>query len=185
MKFKTIGKETLASFIDRYVALGKRLKVTDSQEIITGVLIALPIEVQGDLETLTTLGSVKTLDSLMKIAHRYDSIISKRAKDPDELNKLGSIVSSVSKDEVNKAINSIREEFQRLHEETLAAIGARSRRNSRIPSEMRMCYNCRKTGHLDKDYTTPKQASQERKSSQRSNLKDTVEAERKKEIERE
>lgn len=85
MRFNENGKETLASFIDRFVALAKRLDVKQDKEIITGILIALPSEVQGELEYLDTTSNIKKLEDLMKIAHRYDSIAAKRFKSSNDL----------------------------------------------------------------------------------------------------
>lgn len=169
MKFDADGKETLASFIDRYVALAKRLGISSESEIVTGLLIAMPVEVQGDLEYLDNIGSIKTLASFKKIAQRYDSIVSKRSKSPEDLNKLGALVSSISKAELSTALTSIREEINKQHEEMLAAIRDRNLRNhSERNEETRMCYNCRKNGHLARNCQEPSRERQE-KSDQRPN----------------
>lgn len=157
MRFDINGKETLASFIDRFVALAKRLDIKTDNEIITGILIALPMEVQSDLEYLENIKSIKVLKDLMKLAHRYDSIVSKRYRGPDEFNKLGALVSSISQEELGKAIKSIREEFQRQYEETLAAIRPRTQGvDHRKPSEDRRCYNCQQKGHIARSCPNPK-----------------------------
>lgn len=163
MKFDADGKETLASFIDRYVSLARILNISNDIEIVTGLLIALPVEVQGDLEYLDNIGSIQSLNNLKKIAQRYDSIVSKRSKGPEDLNKLGALVSSISKAELNMALTSIREEFNRQHDEVLAAIRDKnSKRSSERSEESRMCYNCRKNGHLARNCP---EASRERQES--------------------
>ena len=157
MRYDVNGRETLASFVDRFVALARRLEIKDDKEIVTGVLIALPVEVQGDLEYLENMKKLTTLSALMKLAQRYDGIESKRFKDPTNLNQLGALVSSLSQEELKKALQGIREEFQRQHEETMAAISAKSSNlKSRPDTEDRKCYNCQKVGHLARDCPEPK-----------------------------
>lgn len=165
MRYNEHGKETLSSFVDRFVALAKRLEITNQREIITGILIALPVEVQGDIEYLDSIKNVSTVEELMKIAQRYDGIVSKRFRSPDNFNKLGVLVSSISQEELKKALNDIREEFRRQHEETLAAIGSRSQQIAyRRDGESRRCYNCQNVGHLAMSCNEPKRPRQSNES---------------------
>lgn len=167
MRFDVNGRETLGSFVDRFVALARRLKMGEDKEIVTGILIALPLEVQGDLEYLESLKNITTLEGLTKLAQRYDGIVSKRFKGPDDINQLGAIVSSISQEELKKALKNIREEFQLQHEEILAAIGSRNQREKMKPdSEERRCYNCQKIGHLARDCSEQKSNRQMRSDDQ-------------------
>lgn len=158
MTFDVNGKETLASFIDRYVALAKRLNIKNESDIVNGLLIAMPVEVQGDLEYLDNLDSIKSVAKFMKLANRYDSIASKKIKTTEDLSQLGALVSSISKAELKSALTNFKDEFERQHQEMLAAIGNKSTRSApRSSEESRMCYNCRRTGHLARDCSEPRQ----------------------------
>lgn len=140
MRFDTLGKETLASFIDRFIARSKRLDIRKDSEIITGVLLALPVEVQGELEYLEPLAKVKTLGNLTKLAQRYDSITSKRCRASDDSEKIAILVDSIEK---------MKNEFR----QTIATISSREyqRDKSKFKSEDRKCYSCQQVGHLIKD----------------------------------
>lgn len=156
MRFNVNGNDTLASFIDRYVALSKRSGINNEHEIVTGILITLPPEVHGELEYLGKLRGVSTIIELMELVHRYDSIVAKRINHSD-LSQISALVSSVSKEELGKALQSIRDEFKLQHEETLAAINIRGQQGgSRLNSSQRRCYNCQDVGHLVRDCPKPR-----------------------------
>lgn len=158
MRYEPTGRETLASFIDRFVSLAKKVDLIKDTEIIASILIALPLEVQGDLEYIENMSQVKSLSDLTKVAHRYDSIVSKRTERPSDLKQLGAIVSSISQEEIRKAISGIRDEFQRQHEETIAVITNRNTPSaSRTTQGQRRCYNCQQYGHLARACPEPRQ----------------------------
>lgn len=156
MKFELSSRETLESFIDRFLALAKRIQLTNDKEIITSIVLALPAETQSDLEYLEAFSNIRSLDDLKRLARRYDSIVAKKVETPQDIQKLGAIVSSVSQEELRKAIKDIRDEFQRQHEETLAAIKSQGN-NQRSNINGRKCYNCQQVGHLIRDCPKPRQ----------------------------
>ena len=144
MSFDPSGRETLASFIDKYIALAKRVGISNEQEIVNGIILAVPTDTQGDLETLESIQTITSLDKIKSLARRYDSIAAKRIKEPIESARLGALVNLASREELKMALDTLREEFRRHHDETLAAIG----RDRPRKETSRVCYNCRKPGHL-------------------------------------
>lgn len=150
MRFDPSGNEPLASFIDRYVAQARKSNLgnNNDREILTGILLALPDDVQGELEYLDNLAKVSDVNGLRSIAHRYDSIVSKRNKCANENSRLAALVSS---------IDTLKEEFRH----TLATIASRDnvvtqRSSSRSNQVDIKCYNCQKNGHIARKCPEPR-----------------------------
>lgn len=166
LKYDVNGRETLASFGDRYVALARRIEIKTDREILTGILLALPDDVMGDLEYLINIKDVTTVKEFMNVAHRYDSIASKRSKNLGCFSQLGAIANFK---ELEKTMNDLRGEFQKQQEQIIAAIGSK---NQYQVNENRRCYNCATVGHLARNCLKPKAQGQALRPNEQSTDKD-------------